>query len=732
MSESSILVNDGTDEEYIACELCREPIHELSLDKRQAHYEEHFNNGDGLEVNELDAQLAVGLAQASSPPRGAPTTAGHWYSVQRGSHSPKPRENVFWHTACPLPPPSRIITPGIIPLLRQALERSGSGGALCTPSVVHYGTELWDLGCALAAQEIRPEYRALLMGDACGPPGVRNLQVWIEDAWRRGYDTHGAAQLRHHLVGTRKWIGTAAHTALIQWLTTHFMEHSEPGSTSVRGVFMSTRMPVVLQHKGHSRTVIGVEFVPSGETNVLIYDPARRPSAALRKAGLCIHATSQSVTDPHPAPVPVSEQRQRRNSSPQKAKEFLKRVIKKRSRTPVDEQASKRVRGGSMEPDDWEAMGKGKGRRLGGDGDDDPQQEGSARRGRGGHALVADAAQGLDLGRVLGAFRVSASQLGKKDQYQLLWFPMTAALTGLERDTLKIAVEAKKKCPNLMAVHVATYKEGESEPRYWDDPSPLTHKVSLDHYRRESARIFKLFQDTMPAGGEIVFIDYTVPVRTAMLERYPELELPSGPFDLDTPLPPPPEHVDWTSLETNVIPVSAELPKDEKNNSRPVTPTPGADPSSTIDNILSSGPSTPRSDSTPLPSEEPEPGSDAPPTWHDIALSIGAEFMRTIRDETCKQLGYTLSAGIARNKMLAKLSASYRKPMAQSVLRNVAIPGYLGPMPFQKIRFLGGKLGDAMAAQFEATTVAELKEIDLEEMQRRFGEESIWVWNVLR
>ncbi|KAG8695119.1 DNA-directed DNA polymerase eta rad30 [Ceratobasidium sp. 395] len=209
-----------------------------------------------------------------------------------------------------------------------------------------------------------------------------------------------------------------------------------------------------------------------------------------------------------------------------------------------------------------------------------------------------------------------------------------------------------------MAVHVATYKEGESEPRYWDDPSPLTHKVSLDHYRRESARIFKLFQDTMPAGGEIVFIDYTLPVRTMMLERYPELRLPSGPFDLDTPLPPPPEHVDWASLETNVIPVSTEPSKEEENPSRSSTPSPGVDrPTSPsgIDGILASGSSTPRSDPAPLPLEESEPGSDAPPTWHDIALSIGAEFMRTIRNETYEQLGYTLSAGIARNKMLAKV-----------------------------------------------------------------------------
>ncbi|CAE6384978.1 unnamed protein product [Rhizoctonia solani] len=279
--------------------------------------------------------------------------------------------------------------------------------------------------------------------------------------------------------------------------------------------------------------------------------------------------------------------------------------------------------------------------------------------------------------------------------------------------------EARKKCPNLMAVHVATYKEGDGEPQYWDDPSPTTHKVSLDHYRRESSRVFQLFQDMMPAGGEMekasideVFIDYTIPVRVIMLERYPELRVPDGQFDLDTPLPSPPTRIDWSRTDAHIIPVN-ESPVDNDDASRSRTPPVASEPAS--DTI-----------------EPPEIGSDAPLTWHDVALSIAAELMRDIRQATFEKLGYTLSAGIARNKMLAKLSASYRKPMAQSVLRNAAIPGYLGPMPFQKIRFLGGKLGDAIATQFGATTVSELREIELEDMQRRCGEESIWVWNVLR
>lgn len=37
--------------------------------------------------------------------------------------------------------------------------------------------------------------------------------------------------------------------------------------------------------------------------------------------------------------------------------------------------------------------------------------------------------------------------------------------------------DAKKRCPDLKVVHVATYREGEKEPGYWPDPDTMTHKV---------------------------------------------------------------------------------------------------------------------------------------------------------------------------------------------------------------------------------------------------------------
>ncbi|KAG8825679.1 DNA-directed DNA polymerase eta rad30 [Serendipita sp. 401] len=264
--------------------------------------------------------------------------------------------------------------------------------------------------------------------------------------------------------------------------------------------------------------------------------------------------------------------------------------------------------------------------------------------------------------------------------------------------------EARKMCPDLVVIHVATYKDGEMEAKYHPDPNNKTHKVSLDLYRRESIKIVNLFKSTLPtaeiekASVDESFIDFTVPVQNTLLERYPDLaSFPTdSPLEMDTPLPPPPQDVTWP-LETMVIPILSDdegTPEDAINTTTP--------------------------------------HQESPTTWHDIGLSIAAELLAKVRSEILQTLGYTTSAGIARNKFLAKLAASYKKPASQSVLRNSAIPSYLRPMPFQKIRFLGGKLGAVIAEEYDVQTVGELLSISLSEIQRKFGSEALWVYQVFR
>ncbi|KAH8991346.1 DNA/RNA polymerase [Lactarius hatsudake] len=267
--------------------------------------------------------------------------------------------------------------------------------------------------------------------------------------------------------------------------------------------------------------------------------------------------------------------------------------------------------------------------------------------------------------------------------------------------------DAVKKCPELIVVHVATYKEGDEAPTYCDNPDTATHKVSLDYYRRESAKIISIFKEGLPEGEiekasiDEAFIDFTRPVRAELLARYPYLsQVPAdAPHGLDTALPPPPR----MSLGKHGILIPVDPPPPEDSDS--------AHKAGEYVNA----------------NEE-----DEPRTWHDVALAIAAELMDKIRADVRTQLGYTTSAGIARNKFLAKLTASYKKRDSQSILRNAAIPNYLIPMPFQKIRFLGGKLGQAIADKFEASTVGDLLFIDLDEMQQKFGEDSIWVYQILR
>lgn len=263
---------------------------------------------------------------------------------------------------------------------------------------------------------------------------------------------------------------------------------------------------------------------------------------------------------------------------------------------------------------------------------------------------------------------------------------------GLSRHVT--CAEAKKACPSIILQHVATWKEGDDKWAYREDAAAhiATHKVSLDPYRAQSRLIFATVREALPAKLQRVekasidelFLDLSAHVHSILLERYPILQGPA-PYDDPTELlpRPPTTAIDWTT-----------------------------------DALVD------------LDSSQTE---DDDPDWDDIAMSIASEIVRDVRAQVLSKLHYTCSAGIARNKMLAKLGAGHKKPNQQTIVRNRAVQAFLSGFKFTKIRNLGGKLGDEVVAAFNTDSVTELLTVPVEQLKQRLGDDTgSWLWNTIR
>ena len=113
-----------------------------------------------------------------------------------------------------------------------------------------------------------------------------SLQRIVEGAWRAGFDPESARQLRP-LCGTRKWLGAAEMAAALWHLRFDAQLIEIAGvprlAGRVRGsgaalcaavcatLGRCTDLPLILQHAGHSRSVIGLTSTPSG---LLLRDPS--------------------------------------------------------------------------------------------------------------------------------------------------------------------------------------------------------------------------------------------------------------------------------------------------------------------------------------------------------------------------------------------------------------------------------------------------------------------------
>ncbi|XP_059610492.1 DNA polymerase iota isoform X2 [Phlebotomus argentipes] len=108
----------------------------------------------------------------------------------------------------------------------------------------------------------------------------------------------------------------------------------------------------------------------------------------------------------------------------------------------------------------------------------------------------------------------------------------------------------------------------------------------------------------------------------------------------------------------------------------------------------------------------------------DRRLAAGSALAREIRDALHSELGITSCAGVAHNKLLAKLVGSVNKPNNQTVLVPHCAATFLADL--EKVRRVTGvgQKTEALLADIGIRTVRELQDVDLERLQRKFGHET--------
>lgn len=116
-----------------------------------------------------------------------------------------------------------------------------------------------------------------------------------------------------------------------------------------------------------------------------------------------------------------------------------------------------------------------------------------------------------------------------------------------------------------------------------------------------------------------------------------------------------------------------------------------------------------------------------------LRLLIGAAIVNDIRKAVKDETQYECSAGIAHNKILAKLTCGMNKPNKQTILPIESISGLFQDLAVSKVKSLGGKLGEEVCAKLNVKTMADLLNFSENELQSHFqGRVGSWLYFMAR
>ncbi|XP_048580274.1 DNA polymerase eta isoform X2 [Nematostella vectensis] len=102
-------------------------------------------------------------------------------------------------------------------------------------------------------------------------------------------------------------------------------------------------------------------------------------------------------------------------------------------------------------------------------------------------------------------------------------------------------------------------------------------------------------------------------------------------------------------------------------------------------------------------------------------LAAGAVIAAEMRHAVLEKTGFTCSAGVATNKVLAKLCCGLNKPDKQTLLPHSAVTNLFKTMPLRKVRHLGGKLGSQLHSELNVEFMGDLLQFKINDLKAQFG-----------
>ena len=118
-------------------------------------------------------------------------------------------------------------------------------------------------------------------------------------------------------------------------------------------------------------------------------------------------------------------------------------------------------------------------------------------------------------------------------------------------------------------------------------------------------------------------------------------------------------------------------------------------------------------------------------TENKTGLPTATLVARTIRKQIQTELSLTASAGVAPNKFLAKIASDWKKPDGLFIIQPDEVDSFLSPLPVGRLPGVG-KVIEGKLKSLAVQTVADLRNVELAMLERRFGRYGVRLYELAR